>query len=70
MDVIIKTSKGEMNISYWADMEYKRVNLIMKMIEDNFGVSLATDYPELRHEILDVSNFIRRLPSMINEVVE
>lgn len=70
MDIIVKTPKGEMDLVYYCNMEYKRVNLIMKKIEDHFGVSLITDCPELRHEILDISNFIKRLPSMVNEVTQ
>ena len=70
MNIIVKTPQGEMELSYYCDMQYKRINLIMKMIEERFGVSLSTDCPELRHEILTISNFTRRLPSMINEVIK
>lgn len=69
MDVIIKTPKGEMNVSYWAEMEYKRINTIMKLIEDAFGVSLTINHPEIRNFILDTSNHVRRLPDMISEVL-
>lgn len=67
MSILIKTPKGEMTLSYYCDMEYKRINLILKLIEDEFNVDL-NDHQELRHEILNISNFIRRLPSMISEV--
>jgi hypothetical protein len=39
------------------------------MIESTFSVSLEKDYPEIRHEILDISNFIKRLPERISEVM-
>lgn len=68
MKIIIKTPKGEMDLNYYSDMEYKRINLIMEMIEKQFDVTLSSDCPELRHEILNISNFIKRLPKMINEV--
>ena len=68
MNIIIKTPQGEMDLEFYCKKQYKRINLIMKMIEEQFGVSLSTDCPELRHEILDISNFTKRLPSMVNEV--
>ena len=69
MNIIVKTPQGEMDLEFYCQKQYKRINLIMKMIEDQFGVSLSTDCPELRHEMLDISNFTKRLPSMINEVL-
>lgn len=69
MDMLIKTPKGEMNITYFCEMEYKRINTIMKLIEDEFGESLTISHPELRSFILDISNYIRRLPEMISEVL-
>ena len=67
-NIIIKNSLGEMDIEFWAEKEYKRVLLIMKLIEDAFSVDL-NNYPELRKSILDTSNFIRRLPSTIQECI-
>ena len=64
--VIVKNSLGEMDLACWAEMEYKRVLLIMKLIEQTFSVDL-NDYPQLRKSILDTSNFIRRLPTTISE---
>lgn len=67
--IIIKNSLGEMDINFWAEKEYRRVVLIMKLIEDTFSVDL-NKYPELRKSILDTGNFIRRLPSTISEIIE
>lgn len=66
MEALVKTPKGEMTLQFYCDSQYKRINLIMKLIEDEFGVSL-NNHPELRHYILDLSNFIKRLPQMISE---
>jgi len=68
-NIIIKNSLGLMDISFWSEREYKRVMLIMKLIEDTFSVDL-NDYPELRKSILDTGNFIRRLPSTISEIIQ
>lgn len=67
LDAIVKTPKGEMTLEYYCNQQYKRINLIMKLIEDEFGVSLITNHPELRHQILDISNYTKRLPQMITE---
>jgi hypothetical protein len=41
----------------------------MNIIEAEFNVDL-NNHQALRHEILDISNFVRRLPSMIDEVID
>ena len=64
--IVIKDSLGIMDLNYWAEKEYKRVILIMKLIEETFSVDL-NNYPELRKSILDTGNYIRRIPSMILE---
>jgi hypothetical protein len=67
-NILIKNNVGEMDITYWAEKEYKRVILIMKLIEETFSVDL-NKYPDLRKSILDTGNFIRRLPSTISEII-
>jgi len=67
MPILIKLPKGECDLNYYCEMEYKRINLIMKLIEDEFNVDL-NNHQNLRHEILNISNFIRRLPIMVSEV--
>jgi hypothetical protein len=67
-NILIKNSLGEMEIKTWAEKEYKRVMLIMKLIEETFLVDL-NNYPELRKSILDTGNYIRRLPSMVSEII-
>jgi hypothetical protein len=37
------------------------------MIEKQFNISLH-DYPELRGEILDISNFIKRIPDYKKDI--
>ena len=41
----------------------------MNIIESEFCTDL-NKHQGLRHEILDISNFIKRLPSMIGEVID
>ena len=67
--IVIKDSLGIMDLNYWAEKEYKRVILIMKLIEETFSVDL-NNYPELRKSILDTGNYIRRLPTTISECIE
>ena len=67
-DILIKTPQGEMNLDFYCDMQYKKINKLMNLIEKEFNVDL-NNHQNLRHEILDISNFIRRLPNMINEVL-
>jgi hypothetical protein len=67
-NILVKNNNSEMNINDWAEIEYKRVILIMKLIEDIFSVNLS-HYPELRKSILDTGNFIRRLPESISDIL-
>lgn len=66
-NIIIKTNQGEMNFDYLCVKEYKRIILIIKLIENEFNVDL-NNHPELRHNILDTANFIKRLPNMVSEI--
>ncbi len=63
----IKTNKGEISIEDFSTMERKRIILLMKKVEDEFGINLR-DYKELRNEFLNVANFIRDIPNMVCEV--
>lgn len=69
MKILVKPPKGEMTLEYWADMEYKRINMILTLIEEEFNVDM-NQHPELRHYILDTSAYIRRLPQIISGGVE
>jgi hypothetical protein len=66
-DILIKTPQCEMTLETLCYREFCKTNNLMNIIEKTFGVSMH-DYPELRHEILDLSNFIKRLPDMVSEV--
>jgi len=48
--------------------EYLKINHLMHMIEKEFGISLH-DHPELRGEILGISNFIKRMPNYQREIM-
>lgn len=66
--VLIKTPKYEIEFSDLCKKEYMKINNLLTLIEKEFSTDM-NNHPELRHEILDISNFIKRLPNMISEVV-
>jgi len=66
--ILIKTPQSEMSLKDLCNKEYLKINHIMHMIEKEFNISLH-DYPELRGKILDISNFIRRIPYMEKEIM-
>ena len=66
--ILIKTPQSEMSLNDLCNKEYLKINHLMHMIEKEFNISLH-DYPKLRGEILDVSNFIRRIPYMEKEIM-
>jgi len=68
-NILIKTPQYEISLKDLCNKEYLKINHIMHMIENEFNVSLH-DYPELRGKILDISNFIRRIPSSISECLK
>jgi len=67
--IIIKTPQGEMDLEYLCEKQYEKINGLMHLIENEFDTSLH-EHEKLRHEILDISNFIKRLPSMVSEVIK
>jgi hypothetical protein len=67
--ILIKTPQCEIDFDNLCNKEYQKINSIMNLIEKEFQTDM-NDHLELRHEILDISNFIKRLPTMISEVVE
>ena len=67
--ILIKTSQCEINFDDLCDKEYKKINNIMNLVETEFQTTMDEHF-QIRHEILDISNFIKRLPTMISEVVK
>lgn len=66
--IIVKTPQYEIELCDLCNKEYKRINNLLKIIETEFATDM-NKHQELRHEILDISNFIKRLPGMISEVI-
>lgn len=66
--IVIKTSQGEMDFSYLCNLQFKKVNHLMNLIESEFNTTMD-EHEELRHEILDISGFIKRIPQAISECV-
>jgi len=67
-NILIKTPNCEMSLNDLCNKEYLKINHIMHMIEKEFNISLH-DYPDLRGKILDISNFIKRIPYMEKEIM-
>lgn len=66
--ILIKTPQYEIEFNDLCQKEYKKINSLLSMIEEEFSTDMNL-HQNLRHEILDISNFIKRLPEMISEVV-
>jgi len=66
-NILIKTPQYEIDFADLCNKECLKINGLLTYIEKEFKVQMS-DHQELRHEILDISNFIKRLPSMISEV--
>lgn len=67
-NILVKTPQYEIDLKDLCQKEYKKINNLMNMIEEEFSTNMNY-HQELRHEILDISNFINRLPDMISEVI-
>jgi len=66
--ILIKTPNCEISFENLCKKQYLKINNLMHMIEKEFGISLH-DHPELRGEILDISNFIKRIPYLQREIM-
>ena len=66
--ILIKTPNCEITFDDLCKKEYLKINNLMHMIEKQFDISLH-DYPELRGEILNISNFIKRIPYLQREIM-
>lgn len=67
--ILFKTPKYEIEFKDLCEKQFLNINGLMGIIESELNTSMHK-HPELRHRILDISNFIKRLPDYINEVVE
>lgn len=59
---------GEVELKFACDRECKNLHSLLYLIEKELNISLK-NYPNIRKQILDSSNFIKRLPDMVNEIV-
>jgi len=66
--ILIRTPQCEIDFDNICNKEYQKINSLMNLIEKEFDTDM-NQHPDIRHEILDISNFIKRLPTMISEVV-
>lgn len=67
-NILIKTPQYEIDFTELCSKECNKINGLLSFIEKEFDTEMS-EHPELRHEILDISNFIKRLPNMISEVI-
>lgn len=66
--ILVKTPQYEIELNDLCIKEYKKINNLLNLIENEFDTDM-NNHQQIRHEILDISNFIKRLPEMISEVV-
>lgn len=66
--ILIKTSQYEIELNDLCQKEYRKINNLLSLIENEFNTDMNS-HQKIRHEILDISNFIKRLPNMISEVI-
>ena len=59
---------GEISLENVCHKEYKKLRSLLYMIENEFDTKM-TNHPEIRKYILDCSNFVKRVPEMVSEVV-
>lgn len=67
-NILLKTPQYEIEFADLCQRQYKKINSLLTLIEQEFDIDMNS-HQELRHEILDISNFIKRLPDMVSEVV-
>lgn len=59
---------GEISLEDVCNKEHKKLRSLLYLLEDEFDTKMI-DHPEIRKFILDSSNFIQRIPSLVSEVV-
>lgn len=59
---------GEMTLEDVCNKEYKKLRSLLYLIENEFDTKMI-EHPEIRKYILDISNFIKRIPFEISEIV-
>lgn len=67
-NILFKTPKCEVEFRDLCKQQYQYINGLMGFIESEFSTSMHK-HPELRHRILDISNFVKRMPDYISEVI-
>lgn len=67
-NILLKTPQYEIEFADLCQRQYKKINSLLTLIEQEFDIDMNS-HQKLRHEILDISNFIKRLPDMVSEVV-
>lgn len=59
---------GEISLDDVCEREYRKLRSLLYLLEEEFDTKMIK-HPEIRKFILDSSNFIRRFPDMISEIV-
>ena len=66
--ILFKTPQYEIEFHDLCLRQYKKINSLLVQIEQEFQTDM-NNHQALRHEILDISNFIKRLADMVSEVI-
>lgn len=67
--ILIKTPQYEIEFAHLCEKQFRRINGLLFAIENEFSTDMNL-HQDLKHEILDISNFIKRLPFMVSEVID
>lgn len=59
---------GEMTFEDVCNKECKKLRSLLYLLEEEFDTKMC-NHPEIRKSILDMSNFISRLPEWVSEVI-
>ncbi len=59
---------GEISLNDVCNKEHKKLRSLLYLLEEEFNTKM-TEHPEIRKFILDSSNFIKRIPDMVSEIV-
>ncbi len=59
---------GEISLEDVCEKEYRKLRSLLYLLEEEFDTEMR-DHPQIRKFVLDSSNFIRRIPEMISEII-
>lgn len=68
-NIFVKTPQYEILLEDLCEQQYQKTVNLLALIEKEFDTTMH-DHQKLRSEILNLSNFTRRIPQMVEDVIE